>query len=116
MGLCGGNDFRHAHLKDGGLSAGKTEGNGSKRVGKLWITKPSQSPVKWGVIAESNASDVTQGWHVHVASAFPLSPHYRAVLAGGPYALSHEVSRPWGMAISNFIKLYKKFQISRSIL
>jgi hypothetical protein len=25
-----------------------------------------------------------QGWHVHVASAFPLAHHYRAVLAWGP--------------------------------
>jgi hypothetical protein len=42
-GVCGGNNFSRARLKEDGLSDGKTEASGSKRVDILWITKPSQS-------------------------------------------------------------------------
>jgi hypothetical protein len=51
-GLCGGNDFRYPFLKEDRLTARKTEGNGSKRVDMLWITKSSQSLLKSALIPE----------------------------------------------------------------
>jgi len=37
---------------------------------------------------EARVSYHARRWYVHVASAFPLAHHYRAVLAWGPLAPS----------------------------
>jgi hypothetical protein len=40
--------------------------------------------IKRLIKVEAWVSYHARGWHVHVASAFPLAHHYRAVLAWNP--------------------------------
>jgi hypothetical protein len=44
--------------------------------------------IKRLIEVEARVSYHARRWYVHVASAFPLAHHYRAVLAWGPLAPS----------------------------
>jgi hypothetical protein len=44
--------------------------------------------IKRLIEVEARVSHHARRWYVHVASAFPLAHHYRAVLAWGPLAPS----------------------------
>jgi hypothetical protein len=62
---------------------------GSFGIGKL--RAPSLAldwQIKRLIEVEARVSYHARRWYVHVASAFPLAHHYRAVLAWGPLAPS----------------------------